>query len=90
MGNSVVYAIKIAFIVTITLTVVVALNALIGGLVSFSTNTPLGEIISLISVYLPFSANTVFGLLITSMVAILSFLVAKKLYEYLITAQEAA
>ena len=90
MGNSVVYAIKIAFVVSATLAFVVALNLLISGITNFATNTALGEIIGLISIYLPFSANTVFGLLLTSMSAILAFLVAKKLYEYLITAQEAA
>lgn len=90
MGNSAVYAIKVALTVSATLAVVVAINALIGGVSTFATNTPLGEIIALISIYLPFSSGYFFGIIGTAITAILAFIVAKKIYELTIKAQESA
>lgn len=90
MGSSVVYAVKIALVVSATLALVVALNALIIGVTTFATNTALGEIIALISIYLPFSGGIFFGVISTALTAILAFLVAKKIYELLVNAQASA
>lgn len=90
MGNSAVYAIKVALTVAATLAVVVAINTLIGGIATFTTNTALGEIIALISIYLPFSSGYFFGVIGTAITAILAFIVAKKIYELTIKAQESA
>ena len=90
MGNSIVYALKVALTVAATLAVVVAINALISGVALLTTNTALGEIIALISIYLPFNGGYFFGIISTAMTAILAFMVARKVYELTIKAQEAA
>lgn len=41
----------------------------------------IGEFFALISMYLPFNALAVFGSIGTAMVAILSFLIAKKIFD---------
>lgn len=89
MGNSFVYAVKIALIASITLAFATALNALIALIQSFvlSSSSAIGEVLTLISLYLPFNAGTVFSGLIASMSSILTFLVAKKVYELVINAQ---
>ena len=81
MGNTAVYAIKIAITVATTMAVVVAINGLISGVATFATNTPLGEIIALISIYLPFSSGYFFGIIGSAITAMLAFIVAKKIYE---------
>lgn len=81
MGDSVVYAIKIALAVAATMVFASALITFLSLLAALTSSTILGEIIGLISVYLPFSAATVFGSMSTTIVAIISFLVARKIWE---------
>lgn len=81
MGDSIVYAIKIALAVACTTALVVAIVALTSLMISLTTSTILGEIFGLISVYLPFNASLVFGSISAGIVAIISFLVAHKVWD---------
>lgn len=90
MGNTVVYAIKIALTVAATMALVVAINAIVMGLVDFTVNSALGEIIRLICIYMPFHPGPFFATIIATMTAIISFLIAKKIYELTMKAQAAA
>ena len=90
MGNSIVYAIKLALTVAATMAVVVAINALIAGISVLTTNTALGEVIALISIYLPFNGGYFFGIISLAITSILAFMVARKIYELTIKAQESA
>ena len=81
MGESLVYAIKIALAVACTLAFVTAIITLVGLLSAFIANTMLGEIMGLISIYLPFSPAFVFGAVSTTITACLAFLVARKIWD---------
>ena len=81
MGESVVYAIKIALAVACTMAFVVAILTLMNFLVSLTTSSVLGEVIGLISVYLPFNPATIFGTISTTIIGIIAFLVARKVWE---------
>lgn len=83
MGETIVYALKIALAVACALAFLAAILALLSILINYSANNPsiLSEVIGLISVYLPFNAGTVFGILISVGNAVLAFLIAKKVYE---------
>ena len=90
MGNAAVYALKIAIIAVAILGVAGAAIVVLTAISTFATNTALGEIIGLISIYLPFNAATVFGLLLAAMSVLLIFICAKKVFEFTINAQESA
>lgn len=90
MGDTAVYAIKVAITVAATMAFVVAITTLFNLVVVFSGNTVLGEIIALISVYLPFNAGQLFALISAGTTAILAFLVAQKVYDLTTYAQKAA
>lgn len=81
MGETLVYAIKIALAVACALAFVAAIITLIGLLTSFVANTMLGEIIGLISIYLPFNPAAVFGVVASTITACLAFLVARKIWD---------
>lgn len=81
MGESLVYAIKIALAVAATMAFITAIITIVSLLTSFVANTMLGEILGLISIYLPFNPSFVFGSVTSVMSAILAFLVAKKIWS---------
>ena len=81
MGDSVVYAIKIALAVACTMAFVVAVITLISFLSSLVTSSVLGEVFGLISVYLPFNPATIFGTVSSTIVGIIAFLVARKIWD---------
>ena len=68
-----VIAVSAVFMVAI-LNLVYLINALIFGNI-------IGEILGLVSMYLPFNALAVFGAIGTATLAILSFLIAKKIFD---------
>lgn len=90
MGESLVYAIKIAIVVAATLAFTAAIVVILGLVTSFTTTSVLGEIIGIISVFLPFSASSFFGILSAAITAMCAFLVAHKIYELLTNAQKSA
>lgn len=81
MGESLIYAIKVSLAVALTMTFVAAIITLVSLLTSFVTTSILGEVMGLISIYLPFNPATVFGVLESSIIAILSFLIAHKIWD---------
>lgn len=90
MGSAIVYGIKIAMTVACALAFFGAVTTILGFLTSFVVPNILKEVIGLISIYLPFNAGTVFTGLSSIIVAILSFLVARKVYQWLGTIQRDA
>lgn len=81
MGESAVYAIKVGLAVALTMTFVAAIITLVSLLTTVVTSSVLGEVMGLISIYLPFNPATVFGVIESTIVAILSFLVAHKIWD---------
>jgi len=71
--------------ITVIIAVCAVFMAAISGFLNLITNLVfgniVGEILGLISMYLPFNALTVFGALGTATTAILSFLIAKKIFD---------
>ena len=72
---------KITVIIAVVAIVMVALNALLSLIVSVVFGNIVGEIFALISMFMPFNALAVFGAIGTATVAILSFLIAKKIFD---------
>ena len=81
MGESLVYGIKVALAIAIATTFASAIIVLVNLLSSLVLHSVVGEVLGLMSVFLPFTPLPVFGALTLSMGAILSFLVAKKIYS---------
>lgn len=81
MGESLVYAIKIALAVAATMAFVAAIISIVGLLTAFVANSMLGEILGIISVFLPFNPASIFGSVMSVLTAILAFLVAKKIWS---------
>lgn len=81
MGESLIYAIKVGLAVALTMGFVTAVIYLVSLLTSLVTSSVLGEVIGLISVYLPFNPATVFGVVQSSIIAIIAFLVAHKIWD---------
>lgn len=72
---------KVSAIVAICALFMSAISGLLSLIVSIVFANVIGEILGLVSMYLPFNALTVFGAIGTSTVAILSFLIAKKIFD---------
>lgn len=72
---------KITVIVAICAIFMIAINALLSLIVSIVFGNIIGEFFALISMFLPFNALAVFGAIGTATVAILSFLIAKKIFD---------
>ena len=72
---------KITVIIAVVAIFMVAINALLSLIVSVVFGNIVGEIFALISMFMPFNALAVFGAIGTATVAILSFLIAKKIFD---------
>ena len=72
---------KITVIIAVAAVFMLEIYTLLSLIVSFVFGNIIGEILALISMYLPFNALSVFGSLGTATVAILSFLIAKKIFD---------
>lgn len=72
---------KITVIIAICAVFMVAINALLALITSLIFGNFVGEFLALISMYLPFNALLVFGSIGTAITAILSFLIAKKIFD---------
>ena len=72
---------KITVIIAICAVFMVAITGLLNLITSIVFGNVIGEIFALISMYLPFDALAVFGAIGTATVAILSFLLAKKIFD---------
>ena len=81
MIETVFNVLKITVIIAICAVFMVAITTLLNLIVSITFGNVIGEILSLISMFLPFNAVAVFGAIGTATVAILSFLIAKKIFD---------
>lgn len=72
---------KVSVIVAICAVFMVAITTLLNLITTIVFGNVIGEILSLISMFLPFNAAAVFGSIGTATVAILSFLIAKKIFD---------
>lgn len=81
MVETVFNILKITTIVLICAIFMVSITGLLNLIVSIIFGNVIGEIFTLISMYLPFNALNVFGAIGTATVAILSFLIAKKIFD---------
>lgn len=81
MIETVFNVLKITAIIAVCAVFMVAIYSLLSLIVSVIFGNIIGEILALISMFLPFNALAVFGALGTATVAILSFLIAKKIFD---------
>ena len=81
MVDSVFRILKITVIVTICAVFMLAIYNFTGLILSVVFGNVVGEVLGLISMYLPFNAAAVFGTLGAATAAILSFLIAKKIFD---------
>lgn len=83
MGDSIVFAFKIAAAVavaTVFLGVIITITSILINY-NFSAPNVFSEVIGLISVYLPFNPAEVFGTFIMVSSSILAFLIGRKVYQ---------
>lgn len=81
MVQTVFNVLKITVIVGICAVFMVAITGLLNLITTIVFGNVIGEILALISMYLPFNAASVFASLSTATVAILTFLIAKKIFD---------
>ena len=72
---------KVTVIIAVSAVFMVAIHTLLSLITSVIFGNVIGEILGLISMYLPFNASVVFGSIGTSVLAIFSFLIAKKIFD---------
>lgn len=72
---------KVSVIIAVCAVFMLAINAILSLIVSVVFGNVIGEILALISMFLPFNALAVFGAIGTATVAILAFLIAKKIFD---------
>lgn len=81
MVDTVFNILKITAIVGVAAIFMVAITTLLNLISALVFSSVVGEILTLISMYLPFNALAVFGAIGTATIAILSFLIAKKIFD---------
>lgn len=72
---------KITVMIALASTFMVAINSLVAFITSLTFSNVIGEFLAIVSNCLPFNALAVFGAIGTATVAILSFLIAKKIFD---------
>lgn len=72
---------KITVIIAVSAVFMLAITNLLNLISSIIFGNIIGEFFALISMYLPFNALAVFGSIGTALIAILSFLIAKKIFD---------
>lgn len=81
MGELIVNGIKWAFLISISLAFMTAITTIVNLIISVVFANVVGEVLGVISACLPFDACSVFASLASSCAAILSFMIAKKIWE---------
>lgn len=72
---------KVTAVIAVAAVFMVAILNLINLINTLIFGNIIGEILGLVSMYLPFNALAVFGAIGTATIAILSFLIAKKIFD---------
>lgn len=81
MAETVFNILKVTAIIAVSAVFMVAILGLLNLIDALVFHNVIGEIIALISMYLPFNGLVVFGAIGTSTIAILAFLIAKKIFD---------
>ena len=81
MLDSVFRVLKITAILAVVATFMTAIHGLLALISTLIFHTVIGEFFAIVSACLPFDASLVFGGIGTACVAILSFLIAKKIFD---------
>lgn len=81
MAETLFNILKISVIVAISFVFMTAISSLTGLITSLVFHTVIGEVFAVMSACLPFNALAVFGAIGNASVAILSFLIAKKIFD---------
>ena len=81
MLETVFNVLKVTAIIAVVAIFMLAINALINVIVSIIFGNIVGEILALVSMFLPFNAGAVFASIGLSISAILAFLIAKKIFD---------
>ena len=81
MIDGVLNLLKVTVVISIAFVFGVAITTIINLITNVVFGNIIGEILGLISMYLPFNAFAVFGSLASATVAILTFLIAKKIFD---------
>lgn len=81
MLETVFHILKISAVVAISAVFLVAINALISLITTLVFGNVIGEVLGIISCCLPFDALAVFGAIGSATVAILAFMIAKKIFD---------
>lgn len=81
MGEMIKFGIKLALTITVATAFFVAITTVINLLTTVLFDNIIGEVLGIMSACLPFNALAVFSAIGTSSAAILSFLVAQKIFN---------
>lgn len=81
MIDTVFNILKVTAIVMVSAIFMVAITGLLNLIVTIIFHNVIGEVFALASMFLPFNALNVFGAIGTATIAILSFLIAKKIFD---------
>lgn len=81
MLETVFNVLKITAIVAVAAVFMIAINSLLSLITNLIFGNVVGEVLAIISACLPFNALAVFGAMGTATVAILAFLIAKKIFD---------
>lgn len=81
MGEMIKFGVKLALVTIVATTFFTAITTIINLLTTIVFNNIIGEVLGIMSACLPFNALAVFSAIGTSAAAILSFLVAQKIFN---------
>lgn len=81
MSDAVFRVLKLTAIVLVASVFMVAIQTFLNLITSIFFGSVISETLAFISMYMPFNAAAVFGTISTATVAILSFLIAKKIFD---------
>lgn len=87
MGDMIVYGIKIGLVIATAVVFMTAISTLLGLLSEVIFGGVVSEVLGIISACLPFDANTIFSALGTVCNGILSFMIAAKIWDLTVTAE---
>ena len=80
MGELIVNGIKMAFVIGVGITFMVAITNLLNLIIMIAFANVIGEVFHIISCCLPFNASAVFGSIQLAISGIFAFLIAQKVY----------
>lgn len=81
MADTIFRVLKITVIIAVVGVFMVAINTIFGLIASLTFGNVIGEVLGIISCCLPFNAVAVFASLANAIVAILAFMVARKIFD---------